>query len=230
LQAGADRLYDDGVSITLSHRDGVMSPHKAARDSDLHTVEDFYALVPDGQKADLLDGVIYMASPDSSRADDLTNLLNFLMSGFADARRLGCVKGSRYAFMLTEHRAPEPDVAFIAAERLEIVTERGGTAAPDIAVEVVSRDSRSRDYVEKKNLYEQSGVREYWIIDSLQDRAEFYRLEEGHYRLVPFSSNRFFLSEALPGFWLDVEWLVRRELPDRLECLQRILAGPPDEL
>ncbi len=43
-------------------------PHPRDLAQDLVTVEDFFRLVPDGQKADLIDGVIYMASPDSLRA------------------------------------------------------------------------------------------------------------------------------------------------------------------
>ena len=46
------------------------TPRRKA-DSDLVTVEEFFCLVPDGQKADLIDGVIYMASPDTRRSDRL---------------------------------------------------------------------------------------------------------------------------------------------------------------
>ncbi len=49
--------------------------------------------------------------------------------------------------------------------------------SPDAAVEVVSRDSRSRDYGLKKHAYEKAGVSEYWIIDPMQNRAEFHRLK-----------------------------------------------------
>lgn len=204
-----------------------MSERKTARDSDLYTVEDFYALVPDGQKADLIDGVIYLASPDTLRNDDLIHFLHFLLRGFSRKQGLGRVQGSRYAFKLGEHRAPEPDVAFVSTARLHILTQQGGTGASDLAVEVVSRESRSRDYVEKKGLYEQSGVREYWLVDPHQARAEFDRLEDARYRLVPLVQNRFFHSEALPGFWLDVEWLLQEPLPDETDCLDLILAGPP---
>lgn len=204
-----------------------MRTHEAAKDSDLYTAEEFYILVPDGQKADLIDGVIYMSSPDTMRNDDLTNFLNFLMSGFAEERALGRVQGSRYAFKLGENHAPEPDVAFVSASRLDLVEERWGIGAPDVAVEVVSRDSRSRDYVKKNSLFEETGVLEYWIVDPRQARAEFYRLREGRYQLVPLVQNRYFLSEALPGFWLDVEWLLLQSRPSKLQCLQRILAGPP---
>ena len=43
---------------------------------DLITVEQFYALVEDGQKADLIDGVIYMASPDTLTSDQLAGFIS----------------------------------------------------------------------------------------------------------------------------------------------------------
>jgi Uma2 family endonuclease len=195
-------------------------------DSDLVTVEEFYCLVPDGHKADLIDGVIYMASPDTRRSDRLGGLLKFLLQGYAEAKGLGEVYGSRFSFELGPLRAPEPDVAFVRTARLDLVDERRMVGGPDIAVEIVSRDSRQRDYGEKKQLYAEAGVSEYWIIDPLQQRCEFHRLHTGRYALVPLEHNRLFRSAVLEGFWLDVEWLLAAPLPNAYEKLQEILAGP----
>jgi Uma2 family endonuclease len=120
----------------------------------------------------------------------------------------GAFYGSRFAFALTAFRAPEPDVAFVRTERLTLVDDRRMVGGPDIAVEVVSRDSRQRDYGEKKQLYADAGVAEYWIIDPLQRRCEFHRLHEGRHELVPLEHNRIFRSAVLERFWLDVEWLL----------------------
>lgn len=192
-------------------------------DSDLVTVEEFCCLVPDGQKADLLDGVIYMASPDTRRSDRLGGFIKFLLQGYAETQGLGEVYGSRFAFEISQFRAPEPDVAFVRTERLHLVSERRMVGGPDIAVEIVSRDSRQRDYGEKKQLYAEAGVTEYWMIDPLQRRVEFHRLDAGRYALVPLEQNRIFHSAVLEGFWLDVEWLLTEPLPKAYEKLQEIL-------
>jgi len=193
----------------------------------LFTVDDFFRMVQDGQKADLLDGVIHVASPDTPKNNQLANFILILMDGYADARDLGEVFASRVAFVLSELRAPEPDVAFVSQRRLENIAEGRIIGAPDIAVEIVSRDSRGRDYGEKKQLYEEAGVHEYWLIDPLQREAAFYRLEAGRFAQVPLERSRIFRSEALPGFWLDVEWLFAERLPSRRACLQEILFGEP---
>lgn len=194
-------------------------------EEDLVTVDDFFALVPEGQKADLIDGVIYMASPDTLDSDEICGFVKFLMQGYAKVKGLGKVVGSRFAFQLTETRAPEPDVAFISTSTFSLLTKKKMMGAPDIAVEVVSRDSRQRDYFDKKHVYQEAGAGEYWIIDPLQRRAEFYRLRGGVYELVRLKNNRIFQSETLKGLWLDIEWLFADPLPSEYEKLKEILGA-----
>ena len=194
--------------------------------TDLVTVEEFYRLVPDGQKADLIDGVIHMASPDTLRANELTGFVYWLLQGFVNERRPGGkVLVNRYAFELTELRAPEPDVAYVRPERAHLAVQRGMRGGPDIAVEIVSRESRHRDYHEKRQLYQDAGVSEYWIVDPIQQRVEFLVLEQGRYELAPLEQNRLFRGRALPGFWIDVDWLLADPLPSGSECLQAILTA-----
>lgn len=192
------------------------------------TVEEFYALVGDGRKADLIDGVIYMASPDSRVNDQIAGFLSTLVRGYSEARDLGgLVFGSRFAFRLSSIRAPEPDVAFVSRSRVHLVHDVGMDGGPDVAVEIVSPDSRSRDYGEKKALYQDAGVAEYWIVDPMQQRAEFHVLRDGAYVLAPLEQNRIFRSQAVPGFWLDVDWLFAEPAPKALEKLGEILGRHP---
>jgi Uma2 family endonuclease len=190
---------------------------------DLITVEQFYSLVEDGQKADLIDGVIYFASPDSRISNQLTNFLSRIMGIYCEMKNLGEIFSSRFAFTLTRTRAPEPDVAFVRRERLHLVHATGMNGGPDIAVEIVSHDSGYRDYVEKKQLYQDAGVLEYWLIDPLERRAEFYRLHENQYELVPLERGNIFRSTAMEGFWLDVKWLLTKPRPKSYKILQEIV-------
>jgi Uma2 family endonuclease len=193
---------------------------------DLVTVEQFRRLVEDGQKADLIDGVIYMASPASLRSNELTGFVESLLRYFVAARDLGGrVFVTRFAFEVNEYRSPEPDVAYVRPERAHLLTDSGMQGGPDIAVEVVSRDSRTRDYGEKKSLYEDAGVAEYWIIDPLQRRVEFHILRSGRYELAALEANRIFRSTVIPGFWIDVNWILADPLPNGYRCLQEVLAS-----
>src|SRR5204862_4977494 len=85
------------------------------------TFEDFCFLVKEGQKADLIDGVIYMASPENTDANDLFCWLLTLMRLFARAKKLGKVFGSRVALRLDNKNGPEPDILFMRAGRLHLI-------------------------------------------------------------------------------------------------------------
>ena len=193
---------------------------------DLLTVDDFCAMVRDGQKADLLEGVIYMASPDSKKANQINGFLAFLVRGFIAAKDVGGeVYINRFTFQLDDFNGPEPDLAWVAPDRIHLVEEGRMRGAPDVAVEIVSRDRRQRDWVDKRETYESAGVREYWIIDPVQRRVEFLRLVEGTYQVVMLQDDRVFRSTAISGLWLDTEWLLGATLPNEYECLQSVLSA-----
>lgn len=102
----------------------------------------------------------------------------------------------------------QPDLAFVAAERLGIVSETRIEAEPDLVVEVVSPGSEARDRRLKFGLYAQAGVREYWIVDPSVDssRIEVYVLRGHAYALAgSFGPSEAALSEVLEGFAVRVD-------------------------
>jgi len=188
-----------------------------------YTFDDFLALVEEDEKADLLDGVIYMASPESTDDNSLEAWLVSVMRPFADELDLGEVYVSRVAFRISGKQGPEPDVSFVAKKRRRIVHRGFVAGPPDVAVEIVSPDSVWRDYVEKRQIYEHAGVREYWIIDPAERRATFLRLVRGKFRKVELEDGHIFRSQALPGFWLDVRWLWMKRRPSAFRLLQQMI-------
>jgi Uma2 family endonuclease len=69
----------------------------------------------------------------------------------------------------------QPDLLFVAADQLEKVTERGLEGPPTLTVEVLSASTRRQDEVEKRRLYEATGVVEYWTIDPELERVRVFR-------------------------------------------------------
>jgi Uma2 family endonuclease len=186
--------------------------------------EAFCELVKDGEKADLIDGVIYMASPDNTDANILSVWLICLLDYFVAEYDLGQVFGSRVAFRLDGRNGPEPDVAFVRKDRLHLV-ERGRVAGPpDLAVEIVSPESIERDYEKKRRQYERAGVPEYWIIDELEQRVTALRLAaKRKYKEVRPQKGELH-SAVVPGFWLRVAWLWQSPLPKRSVVLNEIMS------
>ena len=193
------------------------------------TFEEFRAQVREDQKADLLNGVIYLASPENTDANDLHGWLVAVMRPFVRKRKLGKIFSSRVALRLDEQNGPEPDVLFIRTSRLHLV-HRGHIAGPaDLALEIVSPESVERDSDTKRMLYEKHGVGEYWIIDEHEQTVLPYRLgSSGKYRQVK-PRNGELHSEVIEGFWLRVEWLWEHPLPDELDTVQAILARTESE-
>jgi Uma2 family endonuclease len=196
-------------------------PH---REGDV-TFEDFLEIVPDGQKADLLDGVIYMASPDNTAANDLNSWLCAVIRTYVDARDLGSVYVSRVAYRIGPKRGPEPDLGFVSKER-EATRMRGYIdGPPELAIEIVSPDSVQRDYLQKRAIYEQAGVREYWILDPDERRATFLVLGRAKFKEhKPVRS--IFHSRAVLGLWLDVRWLWADPRPKVLDIVHQLLEIP----
>src|SRR5262249_54747598 len=141
-----------------------------------HTYEDFCARVNEDQKADLIDGVIYMASPENTDANELFGWLFIVMELFVEEYQLGQIYGSRVAARLTEKTAPEPDILFVSKRHLSRVKRGGVEGPPDLAVEIVSPDSIDRDYNLKRKKYEEAGIPEYWIIDEIEETITLLRL------------------------------------------------------
>jgi Uma2 family endonuclease len=188
------------------------------------TFDDFCYLVRDGQKADLIDGGIYMASPENTDANDLFVWLLSLLKLFVHRQKLGKVFGSRVAFRLDTQNSPEPDIAFVRKERLDLVHRGYVDGPPDLAVEIVSPESVDRDYDTKRRQYEEAGVPEYWIVDELDQKVTLLRLTAaGKYREVRPRKGELH-SQVLPGFWLRAEWLWQDPQPDLEEVLTQIRA------
>lgn len=187
-----------------------------------YSFDDFLVMVPDGEKADLIDGVIYMASPDNTDAGDLNSWLCTVMRGFVDAHHLGKVYLSRIAYRLGPKDSPEPDLSFLPKAQMKY-RERGFIDCPPVlAVEIVSPDSVDRDYVKKLKLYRKAGVQEYWIIDLDAHQATFLVLEGKKYKKVA-PVKHIYKSIVLPGFNIDVRWLLSEERPEPVQLVQQLL-------
>jgi Uma2 family endonuclease len=118
----------------------------------LYTFEEFCDLVPQGQKADLIDGVIYKASPDDIQHYWTNQWLLWLVDDYLEEKDLdGEVFGYRIAFRLGEFNGPEPDLGFLKAKHLHLITRDYIDGPPDWVAEIVSPDSVERDRYKNVN-------------------------------------------------------------------------------
>ena len=192
----------------------------------LYTFEEFCDLIPEGEKADLIDGVIHMASPDSIEHHDIYGWLYRLICDFLEEMRiLGRLFGSRVAFRLGRRYGPEPDLGYVSPERLDCIRSGYVIGPPDWAAEIVSPDSVERDYLRKRLLFERAGVLEYWIIDpSRKTITCLRRSNSGRFKTVKITGDKL-ESVVIKGFWVRPSWFWQSPLPSKNKVLAQIVAG-----
>ena len=78
-----------------------------------------------------------------------------------------------------------------------------------IAVEIVSPESRTRDYRFKRSEYSVVGIPEYWIVDPTEQKVTVLTLEEGFYEQVEFRGNERIVSQTFPELALTVEQVLQ---------------------
>ena len=142
-----------------------------------YTVEDIYAL-PEGTRAELIDGQIYYMAPLGRRHQNLLFSISRVIADYIDQKGGSCeVDIAPFAVFLNENdkNYVEPDISVICDTSK--LNDRGCNGAPDWIIEIVSPASRKMDYFTKLFKYRTAGVREYWIVDPLKNLILIYNFD-----------------------------------------------------
>ena len=143
----------------------------------LYTIDDIYAL-PDGERAELIDGELYMMSPPGTTHQRLVLLLSRIIGNYIQEKNGDCEAfPAPFAVFLNndEHTYVEPDISIICDKSK--LDEKGCNGAPDWVIEIVSPSSKRMDYFIKMEKYRRAGVREYWIVDAAKGNVFVYDFE-----------------------------------------------------
>lgn len=164
----------------------------------------------DDNRYELLGGRVIMNPPSSWPEGEGEADLVSLIRAHARAGGLGRVFGPSQGFELPTGDTLAPDVSFISKSRWEAgpppVQGKFLRIIPDLVVEVVSPSTEKRDRVDKRMVYAQSGVREFWLVDLRRREATVYFQEtEGRFdggRVLRVSDT--LTSRVLPGFAVHI--------------------------
>jgi Uma2 family endonuclease len=121
--------------------------------------------------------LIEMASP-KPKHQRIQFKLSKKMDSFIEQNQLGEILISPLDVLFDIGDVVQPDIIFVSTNQKNIVEESYIKGIPDLLVEIVSKGSIARDYIEKKNDYERFGVKEYWIIDSMNESIWVYVMNE----------------------------------------------------
>lgn len=160
------------------------------------------------QPCELWEGELIMSPAPSFYHQKTAFRFQRSLNDWVESHSLGEVVGAPIDMVLSEHRVTQPDVAFISKDRLHII-ERVIMGPADLVVEVISLGGRHRDRIEKRDLYEQHGVKEYWIVDPESRSVDVLFLEHGSYQLVMrCGTGQVAASRLLPGFVVELDGLL----------------------
>lgn len=175
------------------------------RRKKLWSFDQLIAEMPEAnQPTELWDGELIMTPSPTSAHQAVVGRLVHTLSGFVSQGQLGQVYFAPLDVVFTQRRVVQPDVIFISNSRQTIIQDRI-RGVPDLIIEVVSLGTWRRDCVDKRALYEQFGVAEYWIVDPEAETVEVLTLQNDSYHLVGrFTPGQSARSVLLPGLEIPV--------------------------
>ena len=154
-----------------------------------YTIEDIYAL-PEGERAELIDGKIYYMAPPSTRHQRLVHFFDREIGNYIQSHEGECeVLPAPFAVFLNKDNKNyvEPDISIICDK--DKITDKGCHGAPDWIIEIISPGNKEMDYFKKLFKYQAAGVREYWIVDSTKEIVMVYRFEKETMEEYSFGEN-----------------------------------------
>ncbi len=144
---------------------------------DTYTTDFIYSL-PEGKRAELIDGQVYYMAPPNRTHQTIARELFSSINSYIKSKGGSCEAFfAPFAVFLNQDNRNyvEPDISVICdPQKLD---DKGCNGAPDWVLEIVSPSSRRTDYHAKLFKYRTAGVREYWIVDPEKDRILVYNFE-----------------------------------------------------
>jgi Uma2 family endonuclease len=138
----------------------------------------------DGRRYELYDGEVIVVPSPFPRHQRVAHHIGAILDDY-ERRAGGLVFCVPIDIVFSEHNVVQPDVVYFREERRHVIDMMAVTrAAPDLAVEVLSRSTEARDRGRKMQLLARFSVPEYWIVDPVKKTLEIYVLRGSDYELI----------------------------------------------
>ena len=171
----------------------------------IYTSEDYWNL-PEGIRAELINGHIYNMAPPSRIHQKIMVELCTIINTHIKSKKGTCqVYPAPFAVNLDANDKDwvEPDISVICDPNK--LTDRGCSGAPDWIIEIVSPGNPGHDFINKLNLYSKFGVREYWIADPRSQSVLVYYLEQKDFCVRTYSFQDKIKVNIYEDFWIDFQ-------------------------
>lgn len=170
---------------------------------DYFTEDDYYHL-PEGKRAELINGMFYDMAAPSRIHQKVLNAINNTIYNYIRSKGGSCeVYPAPFAVRLFDDKKTvvEPDISVICDPAK--LTQKGCSGAPDWIIEVLSSGTASHDHVRKLALYERAGVREYWIVNPVKGQVYVYFLDKTNFKADVYTFQDRVSAHVFDGLCID---------------------------
>ncbi len=151
--------------------------------NEYYTLADLLAR-DDIERAELIDGVLYMSPPPSTKHQRVSRRLTKLIDNFLEGKPCEVFSAPFGVYPLADRDEADDDIDTMVEPDITVICDpskiddHGCKGAPDFIIEILSPSNRQRDIVTKRRLYQRAGVREYWIVDPVAETVTVYLPDE----------------------------------------------------
>jgi len=139
-----------------------------------YNYQDYLNLPDDGKRYEVINGELIMVAAPNTIHQNIIIKIIYEIEGYLRKQKMGKIFCAPTDIKFNDTNVVQPDILFISQDRLNIITENNIVGAPDLIMEILSPGTAYYDLLEKKELYEQCGVKEYWIVDPKKQRVDIY--------------------------------------------------------
>lgn len=155
------------------------------------TALELFKILPEGTRCQLINDHIIMSPSPKWTHQDIVRILLTSITKHLDINPLGKVL-SDVDIYINETNVYRPDVFFVSNEQSDILGDDGYVhGAPDLVIEVLSKSTEKYDRTEKKEIYAQYGVKEYWLIHPKTKQCTGFVNENNFFKPLTASQNSF---------------------------------------
>lgn len=159
-------------------------PQRIPQGKIILTYDDYLLLPSDRNRYEILDGELAVTPAPSTRHQKVSGYLYHILANHIVAHQFGDLYAAPTDLILAATTVVQPDLIFIANDRLHLVTERAIEGPPTLVIEILSPTTDRTDRLTKAQLYAKYRVPHYWLIDPDHKTLEAYELVEDSYRQV----------------------------------------------
>ena len=170
---------------------------RAATPADLDKTPD------DGQTYEIIDGVIVVSPAPSWKHQETVKRVLVDVHAWAEQTEAGDIEVAPLDVVLRDGQTFQPDIFFVRTVNPGKLLGNRFHGVPDVAIEVISPTSRSRDWLVKGMRYASAGVPEYWVIDPDLRTITVHELVDGIYEERPAENDGSVTSGVMGGVRID---------------------------